>query len=816
MDNPRSLHDLRRYWDDLVRGKPASPEGLDPDTAALLQRLQTLPTTRPDAAYVADLRETLMHSATIPLPLTAPPPPNGHRAPVSPALPGGPVRLPAPHARRDWPLAQAAIILLIIAAMIAVCFAALRPQPEPTFAPSVATPAAGVSNEWPMYKADPARSNTSRGPGPEGNPIAVWTYHAGGSAARSPAIADSVVYLQTGDGVVTALDALTGAVLWSNATTGTSVQTPAVAGDTVYLTTIKGELVALNTATGAEQWRFGSSLAIDSAPVVQDGVVYVGSDDSTVYAIDGATGKPNWQATIGGPLWRSLTIGGGLLFAGSSTGTVDALDLASGEARWQFTGDDPSQSVGTPFFTNGTVYMSNAGVMHALDAATGTELWRREFPGARPATYAGNLLISTSADGGVYATDATTGAEGWTIDTGEDINAAPIVVAGVVYVATQEGSLRALDAATGGERWTFPLDGAVEWGPSATDGMIFAGTDAGTLYAIGGDGSQQLAAPLVATPAPAAASATNGVVAGEGPAIGSVSYLGELGDPANPIDATGGVAQAADGTIYVADVNHNQIQRFDRDGNPLSAWGGPDDPAHDFELGNAELGFGDIRIGADGSIYILEMAGARVQKLAPDGTVLATWGEPGNGEGQFFNPTTLNIAPDGSIMVVDPGNHRIQVFDQDGNFLRAWGKSGDAPGSLVWPWSVAVRPNGTYLVTDVGHQVFAYDQDGNYLGTVFAGEGPSTDKESSGDIKVDAEGYIYLGDYRNNRMTVLAPDFTPLASWGQKGSGAGEFDGVGGFGLGQDGRVLISDEGNGRVLVFQFTPDGAPSATPTP
>lgn len=805
MDNPRSLHDLRRFWDALVLGKPVSPGQVAPDTAAFLQRLHALPDGQPDSAYATDLREKLMHATTFPLAPPAPPSPNGRT--ISQPV-GLPLTLPAHRPRgRSWPLAQAALVLLIIAAMVITYFVALRPHGEPSFAPAVGTPVpVGNPDDWPMYKADPARSNASQGKGPQGQPVAVWTYHAGGSATRSPAIANSVVYLQTEDGVVTALDAPTGKVLWQNTTTGTSVQTPAVAGDIVYLTTIGGKLVALDAKTGAEKWRVGDELAIDSAPVVLDGVVYVGSDAGKVDAVDATTGETRWEATISGPLWRSLTIGDGLVFAGTSKGEIEALDLATGKEQWQFTGADTSQSVGTPLFHDDTVYMSNAGIMYALDAKSGKKLWEREFAGARPATSAGQFLISTSADGGVYAFDAATGAEGWTIDTGEDTNAAPVVVANVVYVASQEGSIRALDAATGAAFWKFDLDGAVEWGPSVADDMLFVGTDAGTLYAIGGDGTQQLAAPLTDSAATPEAAATNGIVAGDGPAIGAVTYLGEISDPAHPFDAPGGVAEAADGTLYVADINHNLIQRFDRDGNPLPAWGGPDDPDHEFKLGNAEAGFGDIRIGADGSIYILEMVGARVQKLAPDGTALATWGEPGRGDGQFNNPTTLNIAPDGSIMVVDPGNHRIQVFDENGKFLRSWGKAGEAPGSFTWPWSVAVRPNGTYLVGDVGHQVFAYDQDGNYLGTVFSGEGPNTDKESSSDIKVDAAGYVYIGDYRNNRMTVLAPDFTPLASWGGKGDGDGELDGLSGFGLGSDGRLLISDEGNGRVLDFQLAP----------
>ncbi len=816
MDNLRSLHDLRRYWDDLVLGKPASPGQLDPESAAFLQRLHTLPGGRPDPAYATDLREKLMHTATYPLAPPTTPSLNGR---LAPDLSGLPIVIPVGNRRiHSWPLTQAAIVLLIIAAMVVTYFVTLRPHSEPTFAPAVGTPVpAGNSDDWPMFKANPARTSLTAGSGPQGQPVAVWTYHAGGSAARSPAIAGSVVYLQTGDGMVTALDAPTGQVLWQNADTGTVENTPAVAGETLYLTTISGELVALDRATGAEQWRFGERLAPEGMPIVVDGVVYMGSDDNKVYAINGATGKALWNATISGPLWRSLTIGGGLIFAGTSNGHVDALDLATGESRWQFTGDDETQSIGTPTFANGALYINYAGAMHALDAATGTERWQRSFPGSRPAAAVGDMLISTSADGGIYAIDAARGDDQWMFDTGEDVNAPPAVADGVVYVASQEGSLFALDQANGAERWRFALDGAVTWGPSIADGMLFTGTESGTLYAIGGDGTQQLSAPLAATSATPEPEATNGVVAGEGPAIAAISLHNVIMDPTHPFHAPGGAAEAKDGTLYVVDVVNNQVQRFDRDGNPIGIWGGQDDPEHDFSFGNDEGGYGDIRIGADGAIYIVEQRGARVQKLSPDGTVLTSWGERGAGEGQFSSPNTLTIAPDGSIMVVDSGNHRIQVFDENGNFLRMWGKSGDAPGSLIFPWSVVVRPNSTYLVSDVGNQVFAYDQEGNYLGTALAGDGPNSDKDSAYDLEIDTSGNLFLGDYRDNRLTILAPDFTALASWGKKGSGDGEFDGLAGFALGQNGRVIVSDEGNNRVEVFQIAlPLGIAAATPTP
>lgn len=77
------------------------------------------------------------------------------------------------------------------------------------------------------------------------------------------------------------------------------------------------------------------------------------------------------------------------------------------------------------------------------------------------------------------------------------------------------------------------------------------------------------------------------------------------------------------------------------------------------------------------------------------GSLLASWGTRGTGDGQFDYPTGLAIAGDGTIFVADAGNNRIQYFTPKGEFLGKWGSYGSANGRFDDPWAVATRPPGS-------------------------------------------------------------------------------------------------------------------------
>jgi NHL repeat len=79
----------------------------------------------------------------------------------------------------------------------------------------------------------------------------------------------------------------------------------------------------------------------------------------------------------------------------------------------------------------------------------------------------------------------------------------------------------------------------------------------------------------------------------------------------------------------------------------------------------------DMAWDAAGNTYISDgYINSRVAKIDKDGNWVKSWGEPGNGPGQFNVPHSIAVDAKGNIYVADRGNRRIQVFDSEGNVLR--------------------------------------------------------------------------------------------------------------------------------------------------
>ena len=129
--------------------------------------------------------------------------------------------------------------------------------------------------------------------------------------------------------------------------------------------------------------------AFAAAPVVVDGVVYIQDLDANVYAISLATGKLKWEYQVNipeksGPGPDGVAVANGVVYGDTST-AVFALNAATGKVVW----DDAhllNSGQGSfeiqPAVAGGRVYLGSAygngpggGILLALDAATGKELW---------------------------------------------------------------------------------------------------------------------------------------------------------------------------------------------------------------------------------------------------------------------------------------------------------------------------------------------------------------------------------------------------------------------------------------------------------
>jgi len=83
----------------------------------------------------------------------------------------------------------------------------------------------------------------------------------------------------------------------------------------------------------------------------------------------------------------------------------------------------------------------------------------------------------------------------------------------------------------------------------------------------------------------------------------------------------------------------------------------------------------DVHVSAWGDIYVSDgYAASRVHRFGAAGTLIATWGSHGSGDGQFGWPHAIWTFADGRVAVVDRSANRVQVSDREGRHLESWGE----------------------------------------------------------------------------------------------------------------------------------------------
>lgn len=110
----------------------------------------------------------------------------------------------------------------------------------------------------------------------------------------------------------------------------------------------------------------------------------------------------------------------------------------------------------------------------------------------------------------------------------------------------------------------------------------------------------------------------------------------------------------ADDNLYLIDRENRRVQVFDNQLNYVR------------EFANDGWNPWDIAIsrqGSDGVAFIADHAGERVHKVAlADGRILATWGGPGRGPGQFDWVHGMAVDTQGAVYAADTYGQRVQKF----------------------------------------------------------------------------------------------------------------------------------------------------------
>src|SRR5262249_54920746 len=111
-----------------------------------------------------------------------------------------------------------------------------------------------------------------------------------------------------------------------------------------------------------------------------------------------------------------------------------------------------------------------------------------------------------------------------------------------------------------------------------------------------------------------------------------------------------------------------------------------------------------VAVDRNGNVYVVQLDHPKVQKFNSNGELQASWDGSLGAGGKFNFPTGIAVDGNDYVYVVDNGNSRIQKFNTNGDYVTHWGTVGSGDGQFVYPYGVGVDGNHNVYVADTGLQ----------------------------------------------------------------------------------------------------------------
>lgn len=225
----------------------------------------------------------------------------------------------------------------------------------------------------------------------------------------------------------------------------------------------------------------------------------------------------------------------------------------------------------------------------------------------------------------------------------------------------------------------------------------------------------------------------------------------------------GGVAVDSQDRVHVFTRTPHPLMVFDREGAFLYSWGeGFLEDAH------------GIHIGPDDSIYLVDRSPQVAMKFTHDGQLLFTMGNRGQPSDTgyteqnpkvlhagppFHHPTDASLSPQGEIWISDGyRNCRVHKFSADGKLLFSFGEPGDGPGQFVLVHSVWEHKSRLYVADRQNNRLQVFTPEGRHLETWPGFLQPCK-------IFIDINDIIYVAEL-GSRVSIVDLQGNVLARWG--------------------------------------------------
>lgn len=387
----------------------------------------------------------------------------------------------------------------------APAFAAPRTQANASWAQSPGQPSARTENA--------ALSRT---------PVPVWSVKIGEGDSRkfritaAPVVGGGRVYTLDSGSQVSAVSP-EGAILWQSELLRDDTDAGQATGGglayddgVLYVSSGFGLLTALNARSGAQIWQQKLQATGSGQPTVRDGLVYLVAGDETGWAVHTKDGRIAWQLEasptpsnlLGAPapvVTKDLSVfafGSGDLIASFRRGGFRRWTAAVSGRRTGSVIAQVTDVTGAPFVVGNRMFVSNqSGRTAAFDLRDGSRIWTAQQGATGPIWVAGGSLFLVSDENKLMRLSADTGEAIWAQPLSRFLkdkprkrgaivaHHGPILAGGQLVVASGDGLIRFYDPKDGSLLHTAPVAKGATTEPVVANGTLYVVTSDGALAA---------------------------------------------------------------------------------------------------------------------------------------------------------------------------------------------------------------------------------------------------------------------------------------------------------------------------------------------